>query len=527
MSLRHVGPSRGQLFTVGNIPPRTILFGDSQLQLDYITTAVPTSLGSFTVTNGVGTITGATSNGITAGARFQLYNKGDRTWALDPMNNAYLVCTSSTASQSTITFNTTANLTPSTVDYSVGYNGTGWVLSNLDTTLDFGVFQWLQAFLKNPWKIVMNYSIVGMYTTDLIDQLPKVFAGPAFDEVILSVGSAYIETATSSAQAQAFSVTEYSNLVNTILPALLSYGARITILNGPALPSGYANYFSIAVSNFCRALKRWCRKYPNQIMYVDMLSQWLDGTTGLPLTNYSAGTSDPHPTSTASVNIARTLSSSIFTDWFPPDIDVEPKSILEDASTYTQTGALYPQVVPHGLMDGTVSVSTGTLPTGWSVISSTGTVVTAGQTARTAQGSGNNSGKWGYCIDIQMSGTAPTLSILTSGFSSLIQNGTWYEVSAILTAVTAPTGLVNVTMTEQIGAAGGSNQEAMAKQATYNNGWPLAAGDEIQLLIRWQTVPIGSITAGNIRFDFTCTGTATAHLQLSNVSCQQIDPPTS
>lgn len=502
--------------------PRTILLGDSQLSLNFNATVVPTTALTFTVTNGVATIINA-SSGITTGARFQLYTKGDRTWALDPMNNAYLVCATSAASQNPITFNTTAP----NGDYSAGYNGTGWTLINLDTTLDFGIYQWLSALLKNPWRMIFNYSIVGMYTSDIIAQLPKVFAGPTFDEVVLSVGSAYIETASSSTQAQAFSTTEYNNLVNTIIPRLLATGARITILNTPALPSGFTNYFSMAVSNFARALKRWCRKYPSQILYVDMLAQWLDGTTGYAISGYNGGTSDPHPTSSAAITIARTLAASAFSEWFPPDIDVEPKSIFEDASTYSQPGALYPQVVPHGMMDGTASVSTGTLPTGWTVVGTpAGTVVTAGQTARTAQGSGNNSGKWGYCTDIQMSGTAPTLSILSPGFSSLIQNGTWYEATATLTAVADTTGLVNVDMSEQIGAAGGANQGAMIKQGTYNNGWPLKAGDAIYLLIRWQTVPVGSITAGNVRFDFTCTGTASVHLQLSNVSVQQIDPPT-
>ena len=522
-------PTRGQVFNALKGRNRTILVGDSQLAFNYLSVGVPTSAGNLVVAGGVATVKTTAAHNIQPGQYFQIFNQGDPTWALDPFNDTCPKCVS-VPNSTTLTFNTTA----AAGDYSAGYASNAWQVFSLVTTYDFGVFYWLNAFLRGQWRVVANYAVGGRTTADVIAQLPKILAGPSFDEAIVQIGINDIVTAAANTTAaQAGAVTAFNNLTQTILPALLNYGARIVLMAPGAMPSTYTGtlYRNIAAANLRRALKEWCYRYPQQIKFVDVYADMVLGssTAGDVVSGYTIA-ADLHPSSIGSINVAK-FEAANFANWFPT-LDLQNVSVLEDLTTYSQPGALFPNIIPHGGMDGTTGTLgaggvTGTIATGWSGQGSTGTVTATGGSARTATGSSNNSANWGLCQDITFSGTAPSWTIQSPNFVANLTPNTWYQFGFTMRAVGAQTGLSNIS--GNIVWGGGTppgNTPFGSNNPTYDNGYPLVDGDTIEILSPPYFYSSGyTPTIAALNISMVYTGVATGHLQVSNVWARQMDNP--
>lgn len=516
---------------------RTILAGDSLISTNYVSGGrlIPTTPGSLVVANGMATATAVSAHNMVPGQYFHIYNVGDPTWMADPFNgtNPLII---SVPSSTTLTFATTAP----NGDYSFAY-GQQWGMGNPQSCNDTGLFQWLRHYLKHPWKVVANYSVNTRITQDMINLMPKMLSGPAFDEVILAVGINDIVTAaTNTTAAQAGAVTAYQNFTGVglanpalgILPQFMNYGARVVVIGPPAMDAAYTGvqYRTIAAANLRFLLKDWCARYPQQIKYVDLFAEMINGTltTGGVLTNYTAS-GDLHPQTIGAINIAQNLVPQ-FANWFP-GYDRTTTTLVEDQTTYSQPGALAPNIIPHGGMDGTTGTLgsggvTGSLATGWTGQGSTGTVVGTGGNAKTAV-AGTNFANWGLCQDIVFSGTAPSWIIQSPNFVANLVGGTWYEYGFTVLPVGTQTGLQQISAAF-VGGGGNwpGNNTINQYQSTYNNGLPTPAGVPIEVIsdpVFWPTGSTATIAALNLTAVYT--GAATGHLQISNVWMRQIDNP--
>lgn len=529
--------TRGQVFSVSQGRNRTVLIGDSQLAFNYLSVGVPTSAGSLVVSNGVATVATSAVHNIQPGQYFHIFNQGDPTWAQDPFNNTNPKCLSAPTTTS-LTFATNA----ANGDYSAGYAANAWQLTSLNTTYDFGLFYWLNALLRGQWRVMGQYAVGGRTTADVILQLPKILAGPAFDEAIVQIGINDIVTAAANTTAaQAGAVTAFQNLTGVglgnpakgILPQLLAYGCRVVVIAAGAMPSTYAGtqYRNIASANLRWKLKEWCYRYPQQIRFVDAYADMVLGTStaGDVVASYTQS-ADLHLTSVGAINCAK-FEVANFANWFP-SIDLQNVSVLEDPTTYSQPGALFPNIIPHGGMDGTTGTLgaggvTGSIATGWSGQGSTGTVVGTGNTARTATGSANNSANWGFCQDITFSGTAPSWTIQSPNFVANLVAGNTYQFGFTVRAIGTQTGLANISGNVVFGGGvSPGNTPFGANNATYDNGYPLVDGDTFEFVSPPYVYGSGySPTVAALNIAMSYTGAATGHLQISNVWARQIDNP--
>jgi hypothetical protein len=509
---------------------RAALVGDSLLAYNYLHQTIPTTAGSFVVSNGVATVntTGTGNHSLSPGNYFHLFNSGDATWALDPMNGTCPLVTS-VSSATVFTFATTAP----NGDYSAGYNGTVWSFDRLHTNTDSGVFNWLNNYNRGQWIPWMNYAVSGTKTTDVIGLLPKILAGPAFDEVILSTGVNDIAAAPNTTAAEAAAITAFNNLTQTIIPAFLKAGKRIVVFGPPAISATFvgASYLTIACANLRRALKEWCYRYPSSIRYLDLYADTVLGTStvGDVVPNYIAA-GDIHPQTTGAVNIAQ-FETPIFAGWFP-QLDLTTVTVLEDTTTYSQPGAPAPNIVPHGGFDGTsgalVTGITGSLATGWTGLSGAGCVATGGS-AKTAVAN-SNSVNWGFCQDLVFSGTAPSAVIFTANLVSQLVANTWYRAGFTVTPIGAQTGLQQLfgtlALNGTLGVLSPGNMDFNKYLASFNNGLPVPAGVPFEIV----SPPIwySSKWAPTSVFFFITAiyaGAASGHLQLSNAWMRAMDNP--
>ena len=454
---------------------RTILIGDSLLANGKKNTNVNSTAGGFVVSGGIVTINTSTagSHNLLVGNYAVVYNPGDTA------NSLSNVCVKilSAPSTTTATFSATYNgVTLADGDYST-LGGQPWSISSLSTT-PASWFPWMNAFLGSPFTVVANYAIGGSQSSVSVSGLSKFLAGPTFDYAVIGFGTNDINTASTAALANAAVTTVYNNFV-TMVNAIINYGAKPIIAIPPpfgaAISAGNPTFKNIALLNLRERLLELA-KSDSRITCIDLMKTMMLGTsaTGDFISGYVIATAGDsiHPTSTASIALAKNeIAAGTWYDMPVKINDREPISILDDYqnNTANSSGAVTPNILQNGLFTGTGAASggtaTGTMPTNWSFAAATGTVTSASQQARTAISStaGNiwgagNAANWGYAWTINASGTAAAqgYTLQSSAYTSLLQNGSWYQFGITLKALADFANVRSITPNFFLNGAAGS-----------------------------------------------------------------------
>lgn len=513
---------------------RVALCGDSLLLLGFNYTQLPTTPGSFVVNNGIITLTMAGTLSIQVGQSLLLANNSATTFQEDPINGTNPVVLTYNPATFTVTLSATFNgQTMANGDYSNAYGGQ-WVITVPTLTQDSSWFQWLNNYMNGAFLLVADYAIGGTLSSMPVNLWPKTRAGAAFDILVMQCGTNDINNAASYAAGQAVVSTILNNLT-TMIANVSSYGAKL-LYGLPAPFNAAAANMTQAQANICistlrTGVKALLAKNQGVLWLADLFADSIDGTSvnGASISGYNGD--GLHPGSTGCVHIAQNERAQLASILGGSSFDIGPVSILEDSIDFAQAGARYPNIVPHGMMDGTVAVSaggwSGTQPTAWSVLSSTvNAVVSAGQSPITAIAN-TNVAKAGYCWDLTLTATAAqSIEVYCANFAAQIVAGGWYRFGMRVYFIGAPTALNQLQGNCIFGPGPPGNIVWNGLTATYGNGYPLAAGESIYLYSNpvFFPVPPGSGSAF-LSFKAGFSGAGSAHIQLSNAFARQIDNP--
>lgn len=509
---------------------RTILIGDSLLGQMFNPVAVNTATGGFVVSNGIATIntSSAGNHQIVPGNYFQIWNASDATYAAD-INGATIIALTA-PSATTLTFATSL----ANGDYSAAYGG-HWQVTPFYITQNTSYFQWLRAFNRVPWMIVASYAQGGTTSANMVTLLPKMLAGPKFDTAFVQTGTNDLQAASTVAQATAAAITAAAN-ITAIANSILAAGANVVIGIPPPLGASLTNALpcNIGLNQLHTMLLQLAQSNSN-IHVIDLFANMILGTstTGDFVSGYDISGDYIHPSTTGSIALSRAVNVAPFA---VPSADIQPVTVLDDVQTYTSTGATYPNILAHGLMDGTggsVSLpATGTAPTGWSISGVTGTAVAAGGAARTSFAN-TNTVNWGYGFTVSAAWTGNQGYTLGTGqLHSQIVPGSWYRAGFTVTALGNTTDLTQLYgqlfLNGTVNSVSGILPSVYFNlyNSTLSNGQNLLQNDVLEFYSEPIFIPANAVVSSSIiQIIVNGTNGGSANLEFASAFVRQIPNP--
>lgn len=328
-------------------------------------------------------------------------------------------------------------------DYStVGASSTdGWSVMTLYRNKDGQPDYFLDVLSNNPSILVATYAVGGSRAEEAVAALPNMLAGPKFDLLDLDTGTNNINLGTNLAESMQAATLSMS-CISQIVDAVIAYGAtpRVTIPAGDStnFPT-YASYKAQAFAHLRQLILAKAAATP-QMVVIDAYAQSV-GPDGNMLTTASATNDGVHIHPHQCFKIAKAELSKM-TARFGARPDIGPVSIFEDAVTYSQPDAQYPNILPNplftGSTDATATNITGTKPTGWLI--NTLTEATVASTAGIDKGNGQGYG-WQLQVTYSASGRA---GIQTPSFAAALRRGKWYRAGLVFKFNTDPVGFANL-----------------------------------------------------------------------------------
>lgn len=529
MSVRGVSaPSKGYLGKTLSGRNRVCLIGDSITSNGTATQGLPTSAGSFVVSNGVATLNFGTTTKIFVGNYFFLVNPGDAAMA-SPDNGRLILAlsgSSGTATSNTATFATTL----ANGDYSNLY-GNSWSVYTLDGNSDSGYFHVLNNFFRGQFLVSAIYSGSGLTSSQMLAMLPKIQAGVAFDIAFLMGGTNDIDRATSPALAYSAVDGASGALANmtALAQALIALGARVFICCPPANSVGTTGTNTSATKNIALAYYRnliykyaYANQSPGQPLQIfDMFRETIAGQSASGGYISNATLDNLHPSSSILWTMARNQNANIF--GIQP-LDQMPVTVLDDSITYAQVGVGFPNTLQNAGMAGTGGTlsggATGSVANNWALALQGGatSVVGTGNFTPTAIGT-TNSANWGFAQRVQCSTSATGQGFqLNSGSNpSAITTG-WYRAGIRIYVRSNTSGFGSLVGTFTTGIAHLFNATGSA-----SNGYSWLSGDVIELT----TGPLwlSSAVQDELVFIYTSNAAGSVDLEFSAGFVRQIDNP--
>jgi lysophospholipase L1-like esterase len=469
--------------------------------------AIQTANSGFVVAGGpqnpVATITTNAGGGLIAGNYLQIFNPGDSKFGA-PLNGA-VVRVASTPSSTRFTVPAVFGAAMANGDYSAGYAGVPWLVSEMFQTSDASWLQWLNAFMKGYFTIVANYAIGGTTSATGVALLPKITAGPSAEYAFIQYCTNDVKTGIAANVA-----TCLAN-VKTIVKAVEGLGMVPILCTPPAIGDPGAAPSDPASVRTAQALEA-VRQGEMQLAAVDPQMILLDTYSMTVTPSDPAGHFLPryapvdgvHPSSYGEVVMARQASTYLMQ--FLPVSDSLPVSAENDMSVSTDAT----NVVQNGTMagvNGTVITSSsnaisGTAPTGWSIQGFGGTP--SAPLRLEVAGNGSHGALAGNAFDVivRTAARGQSFQIGTNGvggssFGQRMSASSWYRCGFELLANTDldymnVSGQVFLNFPE---ASGLSVSFMSGSAAAYENGMPLRMHDTLQFLSQPFFLPARPTTA--------------------------------
>lgn len=519
---------------------RIALIGDSITQFSLFYTNVPTTAGSFVVSNGIGTLTYGSNTSIYTGNYFSLNNVSDPTLT-HPDNGRFLQALSGstgTTASTVVTFASSAV----NGDYSNYLSGV-WNTAPVIQASETGLASWLNAVSRGQYLVTANYAAVGetsAFTLAKVQQ--RVTQGIPFDIALLAVdGINDFNTVSPIGSAITASNTAVANYIKCI-QTLQGAGYRVWIQLPPPNQStgGSGAQANTVCANIVRTgLLNYAAKN-SQLVVFDTFREMIAGqATASPFfaaNSVGAMTSDgTHPNANAYCSMIRNLRSGSLAEPYWLDLlapSIEPQSVttLDDAVTFAQAGATYANLQQSSGLSGTAGTlftssptPTGSAATNWGLKGNGGATSVTGTGGFTpTQLGSSNSANYGFAQRIQCATSAASQGFTFQGSAnpSKIVAGNWYRAGIRVYVRANTSGL---------GSLWGNFLPGPTNMTFFGNGgfdvgYQLNAGE-----VYWLTTGpmFYSVTPSNalLSINYSSAGAGSVDLEISAPFIRQIDNP--
>jgi hypothetical protein len=433
-----VDPTSGlQYASPGVRKNRVALLGDSIVSRASTLNNLPTSVGSFVVSGGVGTLTFSGNVAIMVGNYFTLNNVADSGLSHPDNGRAFLCLSGSNASTWTNIVTFASYAAPS--DYS-SYASGFWAVNSHMSNLDSGLFTVLNAYARQQFLVTLNYGAVGELSANTLAKIPRILQGPPFDIAYLAVDAINDAQTFPTIAGAVAAANNYISCIQQLLSAgvvvIIQTGNPIRITTGGGYQAN--NQYMVIVR---KIVLEYCKKN-NRVFVYDALKEMLVGSVSAASDSYAASNSvgtfvysaDVHPTVNAYYTMAGNEPQLTNAAVGYPSIENELISILDDSVNFAQVGNPYLNLQQNGGMSGTSGTVTGTgasgtAATGWT-LTATGTptlcVGTGGYTP--TQVGNTNSQNYAFAQRIQLTASAGSQGFTFKGpFNPAITPG-WYQI---------------------------------------------------------------------------------------------------
>jgi len=356
--------------------------------------------------------------------------------------------------------------------------------------LDWGYFNWAQAFAGYPFTLTYNGGVSGNTTTQILTRVPNVLASNA--------SWCFVNGGINDASASVPVATIVANL-QSICSQIMNAGIRVIFLSlGP-----HATY-NTTVQQVNQQMIEYCATTGNGVIYADVYSATVNPTdvTGA----WNTGMSDDllHPNAKGARAYGVVL-SNILKTYLQPNIKLPSSAANSYAIDPTQT-----QLNANPLMTGTTGTvsgtgASGTVATSWTAGTATGTITSVWLANQTrSDGIGSNQ----QVTFSAQSGGAASCNIRQNGQQAKFSIGDTVYASVALTT-SSMAGLASLYIQLQF-TIDGTTYTIFGNSP---NGTSTTV-DQTNLTINLQTIPFKltgtTITATNLALiiGFDATNTA-------------------
>lgn len=438
---------------------RIALVGDSIAEFNLYSNNVPTTVGSFVVLNGIGTLTFAATTFVFTGNYFSLNNVADPTMSL--ADNGTFVQAISASSPTTASTVITFASKMANGDYSNSFGG-AWQVADVCRNTDTGLVAWLNQYLRGQYMITANYACVGEVSTQTLAKIPKVLAGVPFDIALLAAdGINDISFLTPAATAFAFVTTVFNNYVSCI-QQLQAAGKKVW-LQLPC-PSNQAAGSGAATNAICfhqlRQLLLAFAQANNQLVVFDTMKEMIAGqsATGGYTTNavgiFSGDAT--HPNANAYSVMAANEQGYLVSQTVPTEMS--QVSILDDNFSFPAAPFSSANFAQNSGMQGVGGAlaggATGTVANSWNLaLQGAATSVVGTGALVPTQLPGSNSQNYGFAQRVQCATSATGQGFkFTSGifYTNAVFPG-WFRFGIRVYVRAATAGLGSLALTYNMG----------------------------------------------------------------------------
>jgi len=584
-SLGYIG-SQGSLETTFQPANRAIIIGDFAVGQQFFSQGgyavqANTSTGGMVVSGTTATFNCLSGSHLPLGQTqgpgqyVFIWNQGEflsstNYWSV--LNGAALPVISTTGSSFTVSSSYGGQTMPPG-DYSArGPGQLGWNIGHLGNVTNNSLFKWIQMTNGNPFRLVAVYADLDGLQPDskltsgvMVNLLPKIQAGPAFNYAFVELGSADLWYTASTSTAITSATTAINN-IKTICNTLTNYlNARVILSIPPPVGLGAGSWASAANVGYAQlraGLLQYAMRTPG-VTVVDIYRNLVDINGNLN-SSYADAYYNIYPTTQSFYTVAKNESARL-TPLFIAGENTNPVSSVDDAYTYPQNypvpTTLYPNLLNNGMMNNAAPIApynniSGYLPNGWSITSYsangtyTSVTLTVGDRA-SAPGQNANARYWGRELKanirgIANPGTSTQLIQLISPISTTVTNtilaanttsGIWLKAGFTVRSISTAVNLSFLQGTLNLPGTGGASfnwgSNAFSATPYTSDQLPLLPGDVLDI---WSdelfmpsnysvfntTLPYAELL---ISIGLSTGTTATCNLAFSSAFVRQVDSP--